>query len=122
MLNEHHLSFNLRTRIEESIQRLESLLVLNVFRIFKEGLVNVIKHSRAKGVNIDLEVTKDQISLSIKDDGIGMSEVKGAGRGIQNMKSRAKELGGNLELISDHGTLLRLTIPLPIKYPEPGMD
>lgn len=87
-----------------------ALFILNVYRIYKESLVNVIKHSQAKNVAVALTITSNTIKLMIKDDGIGIPASHRPGRGLLNMKSRAKELGGSLTITSENGTRIELEI------------
>lgn len=122
MLDGHRILFDFQASVEEGIPGPESLLSLNLFRIYKEGLTNVIKHSRATEVKITLTIIQNQLALSIHDDGKGFDRVTERGKGIHNMKTRAKELGGDLEILADKGTHLLLKVPLPIKYPALGMD
>ena len=53
--------------------------------------------------------------LSIADNGKGFTENtnQNTGNGIRNMKARAKEMGGNLEVINKKGTTIKLTLELP---------
>jgi signal transduction histidine kinase len=60
--------------------------------------------------------------LVINDDGVGVGEKAGAGRGRSNMKARTKELGGEISVTSDKGTTIRVALPLPEKYPVRGME
>ena len=83
----------------------------NIFLIFKEGINNAVKHSRCKKIVLEANLTKDMLELSLKDDGIGIEpEVVKYGNGIQNMKSRAKAIGGELIVdSSNNGTLIKFT-------------
>lgn len=88
-----------------------------VFRIIQEALTNVRRHSNAKAVNIDMFCDEDNLSLSIKDDGIGMADfndVKNKSFGLLGIRERAIILGGNLKIISipDEGTELVVNVPL----------
>jgi PAS domain S-box-containing protein len=68
---------------------------LNVFRIVQEQLSNIVKHSKASLVTIDLSQNKVSIILSISDNGIGFNTKKKAkGIGIENIKSRASFFKG----------------------------
>jgi signal transduction histidine kinase len=123
MIEPHNMSFNMKSSVEDVREQVSSLLYLNIFRTFKEALTNIVKHSKAKSVEAALSVNTANITLTIKDDGIGFKEdEKGRGRGISNMTVRAKELGGQLTIISDNGACVALEIPIPIKYPDKGME
>ena len=88
----------------------------NILLIFKEAINNIIKHSSAKNCMVNLYTEPEQFILKIHDDGIGISEATGdSGNGIMNIKKRAAELGGKLEMKStaDCGTLISIYIPYP---------
>ncbi|MBI5213457.1 MAG: HAMP domain-containing protein [Nitrospirae bacterium] len=120
LIESHGMLFNMTTSIEDIGQKPSSLLSLNLFRVYKEGLTNVIKHSGAKNVDVVLNIDSERLMLSVKDDGAGLKA--GNGKGISNMKARAKEIGGKLEITSINGTCLNLEVPIPLKYLKEGME
>lgn len=110
MIEPHGISFKIQTYIDTVHQQPDSFLWLNLFRIYKEALTNVMKHARAKSVLVSLDVNAEGLFLSIADDGIGLRRERKAGRGIANMKARAQEIGAILKLGSDNGTTIRLEL------------
>lgn len=130
LLEPHGIEFHFDVKLENGEEVVDSALRLNLFRIHKEVLMNVIKHAQAKNVSVHIEVTSQKLLLNIKDDGIGLinpgeviraSAGNAGGHGLGNLKVRAQRLGGTLTLHSEQGTLVCLQVPLPIKYPESGM-
>jgi len=118
MVEPHQIRFSAETAVDEARDQPGSLLWVNIFRIFKEALTNVIKHSRARSVAVMLKATETNILLTIRDDGIGWRDEGRPGRGIPNMKRRAQEVGGTATITaSENGTLISLEIPLPFTYP-----
>ena len=93
---------------------------MSLLRIFKEALTNVIKHSKARAVEVTMAFTARRLLLAIKDNGRGISEHrKGQGRGMANMHKRAEELGGTMKTISnDNGTTLEFKFRIPLKSHE----
>jgi signal transduction histidine kinase/ligand-binding sensor domain-containing protein len=92
-----------------------------VFLIFKESVNNVAKHSAAKHVEIDLKIENGKLSLTIADDGVGLSASNGngnsmdyGGNGILSIKKRAAEMNGKVEITSadGNGTTVKLALPL----------
>jgi len=73
----------------------------HVFLIYKEILVNIIRHSKASFVVIDIEVQKNKLTLLIKDNGVGFdtSENK-KGYGLYSIKRRVERLKGNISINS----------------------
>jgi PAS domain S-box-containing protein len=115
MVEPHSITFALETSIEETHEQPGSLLWVNLFKIYKEALTNVIKHSRAGNVKAKLQINREKLLLLIEDDGVGLGEGR-HGRGLSNMRMRAEELGGRVTLLSSSGTQVRVELPLPVKY------
>ena len=90
---------------------------LCLFRVVQEALRNVVKHSGATEVAIELTRHGDQIELCISDAGAGFDPAfaKGdAGLGLISMRERLRLVGGHLSIESEvsHGTRIRARIPL----------
>ena len=70
----------------------------------REALSNVARHAGAQHVDVEVTVTRDHVTLRVVDDGRGLPASDVAqGNGLRNMATRAKRLGGALELRSDAG-------------------
>lgn len=76
----------------------------------KEALTNVVRHSQASLVEVQLDVTSHIVRLSVSNDGI--SSATSVGRGLYNLRQRAKAAGGSLSV--SHDTSFRLVCVLPI--------
>lgn len=88
-----------------------------IFRMVQEVLNNIVKHSGARQVHINLNMTDDRLFLSIEDDGVGFrpeDKVQASGAGIRNLKSRAILINANLIINSAPGNGTRITIDLPL--------
>lgn len=102
--------------LPESPIRLRRELETACFRIVQEALTNVVRHARARKVSITLRSSKDQIRLSIKDDGTGFdvhTRNLAGSVGLRGMRERALALGGRLEIKSSpsRGTEIRAYFP-----------
>jgi signal transduction histidine kinase len=93
--------------------------VLQVLRIVQEAVTNVLKHARASKLRIAANVDAGDLVLEVQDDGHGMERPAGGtsqgrhGRGMDNMRKRAAQLGGTLHTSSgSDGTLLTLRVPM----------
>ncbi|SEK31056.1 Signal transduction histidine kinase [Roseateles sp. YR242] len=87
---------------------------LQILRIAQEALTNVVKHAQATRVDLLLQQTGTVVTLSIGDDGVGLpSPARAGGRGLDNMRARAEQLGGSLHISprQDGGTCVVLTVP-----------
>ena len=71
-----------------------------VYRVAKESLHNVLKHSQASSVKVLLDLADKKIRLSVHDDGVGFSPETAKGEslsfGLAGMQERATLLGGTL--------------------------
>ena len=87
-----------------------------LFRITQEALHNIVKHARARRVEVALKTLQKRLQLSIRDDGIGFdaATVSSDRLGLRSMRERAASLGGNLSVSSapGQGTELRVEVPL----------
>lgn len=95
----------------------------NFYLVFKEAVNNAFKYSGCSEINTRILNSKARIEIQIKDNGVGFDvqqEIKGdkltlSGNGLRNMKMRAEEMKGNLQInsIAGEGTEIRLSIPIP---------
>jgi two-component system NarL family sensor kinase len=92
--------------------------VISLFRIVQEGLTNIERHAQARNVSITLHGTKDNVRLTVIDDGVGFNvaqvERRQAGIGLRNIRERVEHFGGRLDLISVPGRS-ELGVLLPMK-------
>jgi two-component system NarL family sensor kinase len=92
--------------------------VISLFRIVQEGLTNIERHAQARNVSITLHGTKDNVRLTVIDDGVGFNvaqvERRQAGIGLRNIRERVEHFGGRLDLISVPGRS-ELDVLLPMK-------
>jgi signal transduction histidine kinase/integral membrane sensor domain MASE1 len=93
-------------------------VTLCLFRIVQEALRNVVKHSGAPEVNVELSGLGDRIELRVSDSGVGFdpeSEKGSGGLGLLSMRERLRLIGGDLAVESEpsHGTRIRVRAPLP---------
>lgn len=115
LLEPHNIAFTFETSIDDqTVTQPGSLLCVSLFKIFKETITNVIKHSKATSVRATLKITKSGLQFSIQDNGIGCGQAGGSGRGLSNIRKRALELGGTMTVSFDSGVRVDLEIPLAI--------
>jgi PAS domain S-box-containing protein len=89
---------------------------LSIFRIVQEQMNNIIKHSHAKHVNIELLRTDQKISLKINDDGIGFDiNQQRKGIGIYNIISRSDLYNGVVDIQTSPGNGCTIIITFPLK-------
>ncbi|HID92943.1 MAG TPA: sensor histidine kinase, partial [bacterium (Candidatus Stahlbacteria)] len=92
------------------------------YRAVQEALTNVLKHSKANKVKIQLKSNDKFVELRIEDNGVGFrvkkvldTEKKDGSLGLLGMHERIKLVGGTLDIISSpgKGTKLLIRVPLP---------
>lgn len=79
----------------------------NLFLILREAVSNANKHAKASLISIGFEENKNELSLTVTDNGKGFDATqKAEGSGLRNIKTRVKDFGGEvtLESIPDRGT------------------
>lgn len=89
----------------------------NVYLLFKESIHNLVKYAQATEAEFRFDVTDHQLTLVVRDNGVGFDEdsVCRKGQGLKNMKSRARDIGGELTITSrkGSGTEICFRVPLP---------
>jgi len=85
----------------------------NIFLCVKETLNNMLKHSGATGLAIDI-LTEGVLTIRIHDNGKGidLQKIRQFGNGLQNIKRRMESIGGDFEIKNNNGTETILTLPL----------
>jgi signal transduction histidine kinase len=92
----------------------EPLCAQVLLRCAQEMISNSIRHAQARNLWIRLVVDSDGVSLSARDDGRGVDQVK-AGNGLSGMKERLRQIGGKLEIDSSPGKGFSLQVWVPIE-------
>lgn len=88
---------------------------INLFRIIQEALNNAIKYARAAEIVVQFDDDNELIT-SIMDNGIGFdASNKGLGNGLSNMRRRAQELNGSVEIESVLGEGTKVIARVPKK-------
>jgi signal transduction histidine kinase len=87
-----------------------------LFRILQESLTNVSRHARATKVRVELAVDPESISMTVSDNGIGLSKAgaqKPGSFGLVGIEERVRILGGKCIITSSAGagTTVHVSIP-----------
>ncbi|RYY52633.1 MAG: hypothetical protein EOO09_20810 [Chitinophagaceae bacterium] len=103
---------------EEQFNEQKSIFL---FRMFQESLNNILKHSKATDVEVDLSYSDDVFILRISDNGIGFNVAEKkqstnshSGVGLKSIFNRAKLIGADLSIHSEpgQGTDIRIEVPM----------
>lgn len=92
-----------------------SVIGMNIYRIIQESVNNALKYAEASEIKVHIEKLQQQFKIEIIDNGKGflLAEVE-LGNGINNIKKRAKEIGGEAEVhtIVREGTQILILLPV----------
>lgn len=107
-----------RFQCQAPLPELDNSIALHLYYIAQESTLNAAKHGQAKHINISLTLANNLLTLSVEDDGIGITPsviAKMSGMGIRIMRYRARVIGGTLDLKKrpHHGTQVRCELYLP---------
>jgi len=105
----------------EKVRVRDNQMATQLYRIAQEAVNNAMKHSRAKQILISLLKSDSEITLEVRDDGIGIGSEEGfghlaspsGGMGLRTMSYRAGLIGGHLKISNQEtgGTVVRCTVP-----------
>ena len=86
-----------------------------LFAIGREALMNVEKHASANAAHVRVETQDGRVVVEVRDDGRGFDPTEGhpGHFGLESMRSRAAEIGGEIAITSapGSGTLVRVRVP-----------
>jgi len=99
--------------------RFSQTLSTVIFRIVQEGLTNIMRHAGASRVAIRLQANNGQIELTIADNGRGIPKralTQPTSYGLLGLRDRASLCGGNVNIASEIGRGVTITVTFP--YPQ----
>jgi PAS domain S-box-containing protein len=117
--NRTGLNVELMIELPDDNERFSREVETACFRIAQEALTNVVRHSRAKTVLLQLVKNENVLLLSVKDDGVGFDleslrkrAPRAATLGLISMQERAHGAGGTIEIESvlSKGTEVRFRL------------
>jgi signal transduction histidine kinase len=106
-----------RVTVSPKLERLASDLEIALYRIVQESVTNVVRHSRAKHVELVLERVKAGLRMAIRDDGVGIQDLEGARKlshGLAGMSQRMRAIDGTFDVHTRQGEGTRIEVFLPL--------
>lgn len=103
---------------EDGYRKLPQQQALALFHIFQEALANIAKHAHAENVKVTLWNSTDRLLLEVCDDGRGydMQHTRMTlGHGLANINTRARNVGGDVEITSEPGEGTTILAWVPFK-------
>ncbi len=91
-----------------------------LYRIIQEAVTNALRHTTTGRISVEVAQTGDTVAVEVRNEGLGF-DIPVAGRGLINMRERARLEGGQLEAgPTDDGFQVRATLPArPPVAPHP---
>ena len=117
LIQERH---NIQTQflVDDTVLRYEpdELVEINLFRMIQEAVNNSVKHANATVITVATEISKEYLSVTISDDGVGICETdqeKDRSFGLHILRERANIIHAVFDIYSDKsGTKIEVKIPL----------
>jgi signal transduction histidine kinase len=113
---------SLSVRVESSLGgRLSANVEMALYRIVQEALTNVIRHSRASKVKIELSSdARMKLRCVVHDDGVGFDPAALSGRGegglgLVGIRERLIAIGGELRIHSEPAWGTELIVEIPVE-------
>jgi PAS domain S-box-containing protein len=99
-------------------ERLPPRIQHELLRFAQEAISNAVRHAKPTVVSVTLRWEPPNLILKVKDNGSGISRAsleKREGFGLSNMRARASQIDGKLDIqtAAGHGTSIVLTVPIP---------
>lgn len=107
-----------KLRLRGEPRRLTPELETNILRIGQEVLTNALRHSHATEFDAELIFDNREVRLNLRDNGSGFDPTKNhEGFGLQGMRERAGDMGGQFSIESSegNGAVIAIAFPLSIR-------
>lgn len=101
-----------------AVDRVPAAIGVAVYRVTQEAITNTLKHASATTISVTITASRDELVLSIEDDGTGGThETRAGGSGLVGMEERITQLGGTLDAGPDgaRGWRVAAAIPLAVR-------
>jgi signal transduction histidine kinase len=110
------LGFEPSVRFEGPLDQVERTLAEHLLAVQREALSNVARHAHATSTEVAITLCDGWLRLVVSDDGVGPGDGASGGRGLVNMKERASNLGGDVDLRQgdERGSVLTWQVPCTV--------
>jgi signal transduction histidine kinase len=103
----------LDTKLDGQPYSLPEQCEASLLRIAQEALTNAVRHSGTERIGVELAYRTGAVVLEIGDNGRGMSGQEPSGFGVDGMRERARQIGGEIKILSDPGRGTRIVVTVP---------
>ena len=108
----------------EAARLLSDEQAVHLANLAREAISNALRHAHAQKITVTLEQEPGNVLLEIHDDGSGFDPARPphTGLGLVSMSTRARQLGGTLQIESRLGNGTRVRIVVPVSGGKPVED
>jgi signal transduction histidine kinase len=122
-----NIKFDFKTSVPHSLLSLTPSQGINLYRIVQEAVQNAVVHSNCNHITVRLHAdpTKGELYAEVLDDGKGFDHTQNNSvvdnhYGLRNMKRRAQEVHGQIEIVSSELTGTAITLKFPVNEVDRG--
>jgi signal transduction histidine kinase len=116
---------DVEVRMEMDHQELPTRVRTVLATVLREGVTNVLRHSKAERCEIVLRQTGSDVTIEITNDGVPVQPQQrslDSGSGIQNLSNRVSKLDGQLTTFTDETGHFHLRATIPIGRRAPAHE
>ena len=116
-----HLRLNIPSALP--VHHLDAARRHHLLLVFKESLRNAVTHGHANNIAVEIDIETvngfQRLKVAVRDDGCGFDQqsVDGKRNGLTNMRERAQQVGGTVEIRSRPGQGTEVLFILPMTQP-----
>jgi len=101
----------------QNVNRYNQEFEIKIFNVIQELINNILKHSKAQNAEIILKEEESQLTILVKDDGVGFSTSSSSfsdGIGLNQIEARIHMMNGKLTISSKEnaGTSIYISVPI----------
>ncbi len=119
-MQERYPNVAIELELSENGRQLSDQARMTLFRIFQEGLNNILHHAQASQVWVTFQISADEFMLELRDNGVGFTPPKDLSLlasdghfGLVGMNERAQTVGGQLSINSAPGQGTKVVVRGP---------
>ncbi len=108
----HEMNFEFKSSENYDDLVIDGITRKEVFMCIKEAVNNSLKYAQASQISCEIILAKNQLVISISDNGKGISEANLFGNGLKQINARMLKIGGSAQILHKSGTTISLILLL----------
>jgi signal transduction histidine kinase len=104
-------------QLSDKLERLPPDMEIALYRLVQESVANVVRHAKAKRVDLVVKRTPEGLELLVADDGVGIADLEHAktlSHGLAGMMLRVRSVNGKFDMQSQPGKGTRISVFVPL--------